>query len=225
MPLCSVCRMENPLGRVFCLKCGAKLDAASLSHARVIADVRQPSRVWAVVLPVLLALVVTTALLALWPHTAVPGERGTLVGAQRAASALRAMHMTAGAVETGREFSEGDLNGYFEVRRRRAGGPVMGLEAGEGRVRWRGVRRFELPRFGRFQPALAVSFDAVFRAEGGAPVMTGGAIGHLPLPGPLAAPLSRLIAGRVLEAREGKFLRRIVRLTAADGRVTLVVGP
>ncbi|MCO5060809.1 MAG: zinc ribbon domain-containing protein [Kiritimatiellae bacterium] len=109
---CSACGAPTPLGRVFCMKCGAKLDHNNLRRAGGSDVGRQIFRA----LRLVLALALLLALVQMVRTVPQKGRIGTSEDAQR--FLLRLQHLDSGIVK-GQQVeeivSEAELNAYFQV--------------------------------------------------------------------------------------------------------------
>lgn len=223
---CPKCGTDNPLGRVFCGACGAKLDLRRVDEdLGRLQEKRSTSSRWGclfVLVPVILLLVVIG--LALWPDTGRLGDPGESRDGRRAQVQIRALQRLTPGSTLSATFRERDLNAYFRYyKAKRFGLASLTFDVGDGRVRTRLVRRLGVLRVGPLRVVSALSLDVVMEADGGAPALQGAAIGHLPLPGILGAPVAAAAAGCLEGDRDWALVVRITELNAGQDRLVATV--
>jgi hypothetical protein len=180
-------------------------------------------------------LVAVVALM-LWP-AAQTGARG---GRERAEQAKDKMNLLHSAVENNLErvvvFQEEELNGYLfalaqagkrsDARSRRRGNEGGGLAVENVNMRF-DEDRITVLVVARMGPAaLSYEVSGVPDADGErfTVAVTGARIGHLPLPGFLAAPIAHKVKGVFAPLRkERMLLDRIDRMAVSDGAVKVGV--
>ena len=93
MPPCSQCGTDNPLGRVFCGKCGGRLDLTHMSLGEIAEDQAAIRIRWVVRKLVTLAILAALAAagFALWPQTTVLGKDNGRTGADRVSQSLASL--------------------------------------------------------------------------------------------------------------------------------------
>ena len=139
MPTCLKCGAENTLGRIFCFRCGKKLDLAEPSAADL--KIKRQSNVAASLAGFLLFVAAVAAVIAglmLWPQSDALGQAPSRTGAQRVSLALRAMNLAREADSIGRAFRESDINAYFkELRLDELGVTALSVALTPDRIRLR----------------------------------------------------------------------------------------
>ena len=205
MITCGKCGNDNPLGRIFCTQCGEKLNLDQLNEPEMIKrDPRDPknsTRARAILFILLDIIVLTLVLggLSFWPapHEASLGADNL---GQAALGKLTRLDST--TVSLTHEFSEKEANvllaRYLSGQQKANALHVRGVHSIELQFEPNAVRATAFAsigpwHFGTFSLGpfpLTYSVLAVPIVEGG--IMRfdvrRGAIGHLPLPGPLGKP-------------------------------------
>jgi hypothetical protein len=183
MMICSKCGTDNPLGRVFCGSCGARLDLTLLTTE----DIHEKGRIGffakhkrkLIVLPLLLVLAVAGT--ALWPQTKPLGA----AAATRAVDTQRKIDQLAAAGGTMmRTFEEAELNRYLAGRV--GPGESCSVDLGPNVARLRLVRSLANRKVLFLHLRVRVSFDLTLDTRAGNVRVAGASVGHLPLVGPLS---------------------------------------
>ena len=203
MLICQQCGADNPVGRVFCEKCGKKLDLADVTaDSLVAAQVVSPWRAHlrkAIVAAVVVVLIFPA--LALWPKASPIGKTGTQIGARRVEAQLKsAQHLPPGQT-LGFDFTEQDINGYIEfMLLKRTGLYSFGLVSGASSFAVRATRTLLDVDVGKYRVGPMLSYDLVCVPAGGRLIVASASIGHLPLLGPFkslaSGPVHRALAGQ-----------------------------
>jgi hypothetical protein len=224
---CSTCGHLNPLGRLFCVKCGGRLDVRPENMQRAGGDLA----FWGRRLLLLVRMTVSLALLAALALLVYPvepaGQPGGLLEAQGLAQKLHLLQVAAlerRALE--QEATERELNGYLaqilrNTPNRKAGGPLpfemesirVDLQPGEivtvlvTKLSWITLT-YEL----RSAPSRR---DGRFALD-----LLGLRMGHVPLPGALGGH----VAGRLANIfsrleREKRLLDQLSTISVEDGVV------
>jgi len=166
---CRKCGADNPLGRVFCGACGAKLDLANADREIEAARVEpQRRRERGCGITVVVVLLVAVALgLALWPNTGELGAPGRSAGARRVDSQLRALRRVRPGTRLGATFRESDLNGYLRLSKaRNLRVESLSISIKEDRFTVRMVRRLASFSVGDLGIVPKVSLDFVCTPDG-----------------------------------------------------------
>lgn len=227
---CQQCETGNPLGRVFCMKCGAKLDSSAVSQQsmqkqqRPVRAARWGRRLTVVGL-VLLSLAVVG--LALWPRS-IPAEAGTRRAGDATTRKLELIErqMTTGGLRLVKQhFTEKDVNGYY-VFHTKSRNVLFHAAFHDGRFSAQAVTQIgPLKLGGMHTPSLRVTRTVRGVAQGDSLRVTSGAIGHLPLPGPLRGLAARKVRGAALAAcPHTKVLQRVQEVSFRDDAVDLTFG-
>ncbi len=220
---CQACGHDNELGRIFCGNCGKKLDMSQMTSGNVSREKRSASagRMVKWILLILLVIVVAAGALAFWPRP--PLQEGvSRAGAARLRGQLSGVRATlqAGA-ETSATLRAGDVNAYLETFRAREGlqSLTVGVTPGSLTLRvvdelgpWT-VRDYDI---GPVTYSYDIKLDS--GADGFRPV--GAAVGRLPLPGPLAAPVKSRLEKVFAEATAEKQL--IEKLSEVEFETDLI---
>lgn len=188
---CGQCGFRNDLGRVFCTKCGLKLDLQRTSHADL--QERREIEYGAIFGRIAGFLFVLAPILlvglALWPpNPLVVMTDGA--GAQQVPMKTRAVKQALMARQkVAVEFTEAELNGFLAVRAQTRGLKKLAMDVNPG--------QFDLAASFAWRPAAATNFAWVVKNKIALPVtltlsagfaqgkleVQGAKIGHLPLPG------------------------------------------
>jgi hypothetical protein len=228
---CAKCGNENDLNRIFCVKCGAKLDLSKVTAAT--ARIRRPSGalrglVRAIRLLVS-CLVLVAAILIVWPVRPT-GQTGRAAEARQMRAKLDNL---IAAPEMGRVVSEvvteAEVNGYLAdlVSRNQGASPSEGMRLGvEGINMTFTSGRFVahiLAKWGPLSLSYEVKGSAGVQADRLDVRVAGARWGHLPLPGPAAAIVSRRVSAVFSRLdREREMLDGLSRLDLGRGAVRLV---
>src|ERR1035437_2744940 len=85
--LCSRCGNQNPLGRVFCTKCGTKLELSHMTAEHVVEIKKSWTdpfiRHWRLLAAAVVVLAMVLVALAFWPQTMQIGKEGTRVDGRK----------------------------------------------------------------------------------------------------------------------------------------------
>jgi hypothetical protein len=228
MLACPKCGEDNPLGFVFCRKCGVKLELSAVTSQRV-ESAHRPSwlrRHGPEIVGLSIGALVLVGVLAVWPQSAPPGGKGTALGARRVEGRLAAFAQVKQGESTGADpaFVESDVNGYFEYLMARPLNLLSGSVAVRpDRLRLRIVRvplAFDL-RNVRFSPKL--SLDLVCGVEAGRLKTRCGWVGHLPLPGPLGVPVERVFLRLFASQSLWSCLRDAEDVRLQEGAVSVMI--
>ena len=231
MVVCGECKYRNTLGHVFCTQCGAKLDleaAARQEQAAARVAVFKARAIRFLLLDLVLLVVVVTAL-ALWP-AAGEAERGEDKHFQTAKVKIVVLDKGASQAET---FSEPEINAVLADRlkkRLEEGGKAIEVRVRPGlatvTVR-SGLGPWNLGAFSVGPVPFTYSITGRPGRDGTRFVFLPltGAVGHLPLWGPLkdrvTGPIAKLFEGQ--DHMRG-FMDRVAGFELGDGTVAVTMG-
>jgi hypothetical protein len=225
MIICSRCGNQNPLGRVFCGTCGAKLDLTHMTTENVsqmtrrarIFNVKWLSYIASVILVVLLIL----AGLAIWADTEVIGKEGTRLGGDRVGSGLRLMSELKAGRTLNREFPEDDINGYFKFMKAQSlEVDSVTVQVTSGRFQVHVVRTLTSIRIGTFSFQPKVSYDLYCVPVGGRVRIVGARIGHLRWLGPARSSIIGRVYHLFSSQKEWAAFENLVEVKAEAGKIT-----
>ena len=221
---CPNCGTDNPLGRVFCVNCGGKLDLEGMSSEEV-AEKQMPSwfsRHWPklVVLAVILLLIPVG--LALWPRTARVGEEGKPRGGRRIVTDMSMIGRLSKGQKTTRKLNEADINGYFEYTvKKKLEDFTVSVDVHEGWCLVRAVRSFGKVDLKAFKWEPKVSYDLKCIPHSGMLIPKGVSIGHQGVFGPFKTMAVKAVHKRLSSLREWKYVSHITDIEMADDTISL----
>lgn len=231
MVVCGECKYRNTMGHVFCTKCGAKLDlesAALQEKAEARVAVFKARAIRFLLLDFVLLAVVVAAL-AFWPASGEtePGEDKHF---QAAKAKIVVLDKGASLAET---FSEAELQAVLADRlkkRLEEEGKTLEVRLRPGQARvtvCSGLGPWNLGSFSVGPVPFTYSVTGRPAREGDRFVFVPreGAVGHLPLWGPLkdlaVRPIGRLFEG---QTPMRAFMDRVTRYELGDGSVAVAMG-
>lgn len=226
---CPACGRVNPMGRLFCVSCGAQLDAS-----RIVAT-REESRAsrWRLIRLFVLSLFTFALVAMVWP-VPLDGHLGSLDDANRLVARLNRLNNVSQIGEAATETaSEAEVNAYIAGHRSatapdRLTDAILRAEQETFRVRFR--PGLALIQWTRAIGPLGISYQlqgTVTRAEGKWRWTTQGvAIGKMPLPSFIAQP----VAARVLKSlevlqQERRLLESAESIELGDRIIHVVMQP
>jgi hypothetical protein len=224
---CQKCGTENPLGRVFCMRCGNKLELTALSSEVVQEKLKlsfwqkHKNKFFTTILLILIILIA----LILWPNTEVVGEKGVPLGRQRVEEVLKALAQTPPGQSGMATFSEKDLNTYFEL----ALVPKAKLESfsifiKEGFFFVRMVKPIFSISFLKIKIAPLLSFEMYcVPIKDNQVLIRQAKVGHFPLKGATQKIAARAIEKQLAEDSAWALHRYIAQIKAEPGQLTIVV--
>jgi len=224
MLICKKCNAQNPLGRVFCIACGGKLDLQHMSSDEVAAANRKSlfSRFWWILPAIVVLILLICVGLALWPNTALVGAEGTRGGGRRVETQLT---MAAGLVpgQTVRqEYTEKDINGYFQFfKDGKIGADSVRITISQGMFMARMSKTLWAPKFAK-GIKLRVTYDVTCVPVGGLAVVRKASVGHLPVAGPFRKIAVGGLYGVLAAQKEWKGMANITDLKADTGKLMVV---
>ena len=226
MLICSKCGMENPLGRVFCGSCGAKLELSHMGSDTVAGSqsasvmFRHGLKLVIVVILVIAAVVVT----AFVPKTRVIGKKGTNRGSRRVGSALRMIKGLPNGRALKKTFTEADINAYLEFSKaRKLKMKSVSVAVGDGYFRVRVIRAIGPFALGPVQIEPKISHELMCVPVGDAVVVRRANMGHLPLFGPFKTLLVRGLHRKFAGQKEWAAFEYLATIQAEENRITLEV--
>lgn len=227
MPNCLKCGAENALGRMFCFRCGKKLELGEPTAQDL--KIKKRSNVVANLSGIVLILLLLAGAvigLILWPQTDPLGRPPSRAGARQVSLALRGMHMSVGMESVGRNFRESDINAYLkQIRIADLGLDALSVKLTADRIRIR-LRQSNAPwhvLWMTFHPTLTrdVTLEPT---QGGAVKVVGAQIGHLPLPVTFSESTAARFKALFKGEREMLVFSRVQEIEVKDRDVFLVVG-
>jgi hypothetical protein len=217
---CPNCEGRIPLGRVFCDRCGAKLDLSGLSRDMIPVQ-RKPwiPTVLKIVAAAIVLAIVTSALLALWPRREPIGKAGTRLGARRAESQLDTANRLGAGQSLTVWLSEEDVNGYLEF----FGDSKLGLQWLRVRTRpgyfeVRSLKQLDPVEIGPLRVVVTLTLDLACVPVGNRILPRRGSLGHLRLPGFALRRLAGGLGERFDSFTEKKTVASASGIAVQEGR-------
>ena len=232
MIICPKCRHDNPLGRVFCGKCGTKLDFAHTSSQDMAAKI-EPSpiaRHWRkVVYPIILLIVVLVAMV-LWPAADLIGKPpGTTGGDKRVENGVKALAAMKRGQVVNAAFAEEDLNAYFQQTKAAAWKvESFSVASMQGFFKVHMVRPLldSGKKINGVPLAIRISYDIVcVPVTGGIITVPQATIGHLRLPGAFKSKAVNAILTTVRNDKDWVPFNSISDMKAENGRLLVTIKP
>ena len=222
---CESCGLENELGRVFCVNCGQRLNLSRTSAEEIRGNVqadraRSYGKAW---VALIFLVVVGVAALVLWPASRV-GESPATGGADKVRTKLWGLDQAVTVGESGGTFfHEGDINDYLATRAADLGFASLSVRLTQGHFLLRGVRPAVPVGLGKTSlGTIRISYEVEGSPSGADWNVTGGAIGHLPLFGPLKRFAFNPMADALAKAKkERQFLSKVSTIQVQPGRVEI----
>jgi len=232
MIICPKCGNDNPLGRVFCGKCGGKLDFSHTSSQDMV--VKPESNWFRTHWPKLAYLVVLIVLipvaLVLWPQPPLVGKPGT-GGETRVENGVRAVSAVKPGQIVNATFAEEDLNGYLQlIKAKDPGADSLSISLRTDYFVVRMVHPlFTLPVIKiKGQPVVAkLSYDitCVPYVSGGSVNVTKASMGHIPAIGPFKTKAAKAVYGAALRDKDWAPFANITGIKVTEGRITVTIKP
>ena len=235
MLVCEQCGNQNPLGRIFCGGCGAKLDLSRMksedvAHAQKINRLRE--HWWKLLIVIGVALVGMIGL-ALWPETNMLGHAG-YEGKPRDGQKvkksikvlmqyIRSSRPTSKAMA--RKFSERGINGYFKyVKAKDMNLNSLSVSIMDGYVAVRVIHSIGPIALGPIQWTPKVSYDVVLEPVKETVVPSKASIGHLPmLVGPAKNVVMRTLYKELAKEKEWEPFTHVIKIKATERKLMVVV--
>ena len=224
---CDKCKQENELGRVFCARCGVRLDSSKITANALMQSARPKSgarllKAFSVAIPLaILALVI----LAFWP-AAIEADKGSKSGGRAVRNQLMAFHAgLATAERLGTTFPEKAVNGYFVTLNEKSGVEVS-ANLGANSFHCVAARSIGPLVAGNFKtPTLQLAYSVRGAVKDKTLVVTSASVGHIPLPGPLKGMAVAQVRKRVLSGEKYEDLfKHVQELVIRDGAVEVSFG-
>lgn len=224
MVVCTQCGGDNPLGRLFCIKCGARLDLRNMSSASVAAKrggARLPALLPQLIRFLMLLLLVLIGL-AFWPQSGPIGGRGSEAGAQNVSRTLRNLQALGRGRTMSATFTEQDVNGYFEhVRAPKMKLDSVSLRMQGGYFTVRVMEKLGPSVFESLHPRMSSELICVPLGRNVRVVRA--SVGHLTWLGPLKGLVAHRLVRRFASEPEWAVFRDIDELRAEEGRIWISV--
>lgn len=228
MLTCKKCGNDNPLGRVFCATCGAKLDLSDLTSDAVAEQqrvnfFRAHLRTFMTSL-LLIPLAMVAA--AFWPRLDPVGQPGTASGTSGVTRQLGVLASMTGGRSLELEIGEKDVNGYMQYSRIKKT-PVSSLSVRcmEGAMAVRMVKALSPPiTVGPVRIEPKISYDLLCVPMGKQVAIARASIGHLRALGPLRPIAVRPFIQFLRGGREEKILEQASEIRVEEGKLILKAG-
>lgn len=224
MLICKKCNAQNPLGRVFCGSCGAKLDLTRMSSDEVqdLQQVAWIARRWPMVIGILALAIVAMAAAAFVPSGKRIGEAGTAASGGRVTSPLRSLQYVAKGRSIERTFTEAEINGYFRhFKVRKMPVKSVSVASSDGYFAVRIVRAIGPLEIGTVVIEPKISYDLMCVPVGGAIRVRHARMGQMPLLGPLKTLVVRRIHRVFAQEKEWAAFAQVKEIRAEKGKITL----
>ena len=228
MVVCNKCGNENPLGRVFCVKCGSKLDLSRMTSQHV-AEIQKSwsdplVKYWPKVMAAIVILAVILVALACWPTAGVIGKPGTLVDGHKVENGLSSLKFIRAGDTRNLVFKEEEVNGYFQFCKTK----TMNMQSVsvvilEGRCYVRliqPIQSFSIPLINRTVEPV-VSYDLICQPYGGALMLETVTVGHLSMFGPLKDLAARRVLAMFERQPEWETLKSVSDIKCEAGQISL----
>jgi len=216
MLICENCGVDNPLGRVFCIGCGGKLDLNNMSSDQVAESQRQTwiAMHWSKFVALFVVFLLVLVGMALWPQAGVIGKPGKPNDARRVSSDLRSL---ASASRGLKKFAEKDVNAYFEYRaKKELKGTSISVDVQKGWSSVRVIRSFGKLDLKFVKVPLTLSYDLRCMPVGGMLHVRSASMGHMGMIGPLKTIVVKQVYGTVSALRDWKNLKNITKIEMDD---------
>ena len=223
MLLCEKCGVDNPLGRVFCIGCGGKLDLENMTSDQVAESQKQSfiAMHWPKFVALLVIILLGTLGMALWPQAAVVGKPGKPNDARRVSSTLRTL---ATASRSEKSLDEKDVNGYFEFRaKKELKGTSISVDVQKGWCSVRVIKSFGKLDLKVIKIPMSLSYDLKCIPVGGVLHVGGASIGHVGVIGPLKTMAIRQVFGTVSALKDWKSMKNITKIEMDDDKIVVTV--
>jgi hypothetical protein len=225
MVVCKKCGNENPLGRVFCVKCGTKLDLTHMTSEHVVEIQKSWSdpfvKYWPKAAAAVIILAVALVVLALWPTSGVIGKKGTRVDGHRVENAISSLKFIRIGETRNLEFKEEDINGYFEFfKAKTMNMQSVSVSLQDGYLFVRVIQPIHsIPLIKvNFEPVM--SYDLVCQPYGGSLVLDTVKFGHLSMFGPLKTSAVKRMYALFGKEPECATLHFVTDIKCAPGKMS-----
>ena len=227
MVICQKCGVKNPLGRVFCMSCGMRLNLTHMTRDTVAKMQKRPWTDYVSarrVVPVLVALVLACGGLAVWPRTEVIGKSGASADHADLQNQLVALMGLRTGQSLRATFAEAGLNAYLRnYKTKRLKLESFSVAILPGYVSARVVRVLGPFKLASFEFSPKVSYDIVCRPAGNRLALRKASVGHLRLFGPARTFASGKVLRLLANEKEWALVKDASEITAEEGRLSLLV--
>jgi len=231
MLTCSKCGTENPLGRVFCVKCGAKLDLGRVTKESIDSQVNRnwfaehgKTLAWVIIVILLIPVA-----LALWPQTRPLAAAGQKQDERYVDGCLKQMaRLKQGQIMPNVQFTDAQVNALFaESRSKEWKVDMVSFAFDRGYFSVRMVSPLLGPWTVKgYQIGLKISRDITCVPMGGSRIeVRKGAIGHLPLPGPMVSLALNPILKKARADADWAGISKASEIKCEQGKLTVTVKP
>lgn len=223
---CQKCGNDNQLGRVFCGKCGSKLELTAIT-SETVAEMEHESWIkkhWWKLLILVVVIVLGVGGLAFWPDSALIGAKGTPGGSKKVEINLKALKGLKTGQGLGPVFREADINGYFEyIMAKKTGIGSMRVVLLPSVLRLKVVNTLFSQKIGDFTFAPKVSYEIQCVAMGTGLAVRKVKQGHLPMVGPLRGMTVRKIYGVFAAQEDWSAFSGLTEVRIEEGQITPMV--
>jgi hypothetical protein len=226
MVLCKKCGNENPLGRVFCVKCGTKLDLTHMTseHVQEIQKTWADPLVkyWPKAVGAIVVLVLALVGLAFWPNSELIGKKGTRADGHKVENAMASFRNLRTGSPTTMVFTEEEINGYFDFFKVK-GMSIQSITVSvmDGCVFVRIVKPLQSIPIPKFQISPVMSYELQCMPSGGVLVPVNVKVGHLSMVGPLKTSALRTLYAMFSKEPEWANMKFICDIKCAAGKITI----
>lgn len=232
MVQCKKCGGSNPLGRVFCLQCGVKLDLDDMGSetVRKMVKVSWYRKYWRTAATAVLAVVAILVALAAWPKTDLTGT-GKLGSKPMADNlAVRMGEIDGNWQKLQRndrfevQFPEKNINAYLQYATLKDMNDVaVRVAVDNGYFTVRAIRRLAHWEIGPVRLAPSISYDLVCVPNGDNIYVAKAWIGHLRAWGPLKTSVVRKVYGLVAHDKAWKCFAHVAEIKATNEVLSVTV--
>lgn len=235
MIACGKCSHQNPLGRVFCSSCGAKLELLAMTKETVEKKVAHwyatPLRILSRVFVVLLIVIFAASVAVLWPAPSNDGAVGTLMDSKPVEKALARARMKVAGTARPISLTEKQINAYLAQHKTTPlGFQSLNVKLTSDQLTLNAFIPFKKPN--PLLPPAEVKSNQGFKAAATCTIVDGKLrvqslqLGHLPIPGPLIPLLLTPSANALIEDRDwNTFLSSLVVNSVKTESLTITPKP
>lgn len=231
MIICPKCAYDNPLGRVFCGKCGTKLDFSHTSSQEMSqkSEGSWISENWRKIVYLIVLLLLVPVVMVFWPKSGIVGKPPSNGGEKKVEYSVKAVAAVKKGQLVNAAFAEEDLNAYLQVVK---AGPwkveSFSVAAMQGFFKVRMVQSLidSGKKVGNVPVAIKLSYEVVcVPTTGGNVTVPQAAIGHLPMPGFLRTKVADAIRKKVTSDPDWAPFNSIADIKAENGRFLVTIRP
>jgi hypothetical protein len=213
------------LGRVFCAGCGSKLDLSNIGGDEI-DEMGKESRLlsyWPLAVLGLVVLIIIMGGLAFWPPA---GKIGDQKGRSSDASIVKSQVSLISRMGKGRQmkvsFTDKQLNKYLSTYiARKLGTDSLSVDIEGDEIEVRLAVQFGPYGPESYRKKINLVLDVSYTAKGDKLIASGGSIGHLPMPGPLAKLPNMMLKSSAKKLSELKSMKYLKEISIEDGRISL----